>query len=329
MEARVFALDRVSIARLLAVFSETPARDRLFLPRFPANANFKTQSPDRSVVGHLVNSRDFTKKKERTVRYVSVMFYERARRFSWMFTAAQERRRSKENRRRNRDRSGLRTSARAALAEVVEPATQLHARANTNAFLTHTSRRCMHCALHADARTPPSPLDRCTRPSFSLHSLRASPSFSRLSFSRRSARYPLPRPRFSVFLPCVFSTPPAFSSRSLLRSFSLPPSSSPDTFISFRDSPRLRSTMLLHLRRGSLSVCHSVFHSLLCSLPLRVPAAAPGTHARIVIVVHFPRLSSPYSPSICSTLRARNRENFARFFLFPFCIPMIIWGGTV
>lgn len=46
-----------------------------------------------------------------------------------------------------------RTTARAALAEVVEPATQLHARANTHARLTHTSRRCMHCAVRADART--------------------------------------------------------------------------------------------------------------------------------------------------------------------------------
>jgi len=50
-------------------------------------------------------------------------------------------------------RRGSRTTARAALAEVVEPATQLHARANTHARLTHTSRRCMHCAVRADART--------------------------------------------------------------------------------------------------------------------------------------------------------------------------------
>lgn len=44
------------------------------------------------------------------------------------------------------------------MAEVVEPATQLHAHANTHARLTHTSRRCMHCAVRADARTlqPPS-----------------------------------------------------------------------------------------------------------------------------------------------------------------------------
>lgn len=49
----------------------------------------------------------------------------------------------------------VRTAARAALAEVVEPATQLHARTNTTAYLTHTSRRCMHCAVHADARTIP------------------------------------------------------------------------------------------------------------------------------------------------------------------------------
>lgn len=98
------------------------------------------------------------------------------RKFCWFVGPGKKKKKKNErdssNRRRNRwihyKTAWLRTAAWAALAEVVEPATQLHARANTSAYLTHTSRRCMHCAVHADARTTPLPLPSLVRHPFPL-----------------------------------------------------------------------------------------------------------------------------------------------------------------
>lgn len=84
-----------------------------------------------------------------SIRVISVEFYRMMRKRMRDGKNEESAAKSREQKRR------VRTAARAALAEVVEPATQLHARTNTTAYLTHTSRRCMHCAVHADARTIP------------------------------------------------------------------------------------------------------------------------------------------------------------------------------
>lgn len=156
------------------------------------------------------------------------------RKFCWFVGPGKKKKKKNErdssNRRRNRwihyKTAWLRTAAWAALAEVVEPATQLHARANTSAYLTHTSRRCMHCAVHADARTTPLPLPSLVRHPFPL-SLRSRPLslslaraawspifFSTLFFppSRASAS---PTPSFTAFSPrlppsVLFSPRPFF-----------------------------------------------------------------------------------------------------------------------
>lgn len=180
----------------------------------------------------------------------------------------------------------VRTAARAALAEVVEPATQLHARANTNAFLTHTSRRCMHCAVHADARNSPSSLpslpatllvftpSRSVLPLHPYHLSLSSPLFFPPTF------FGLPA---SLFLRRFPRSPSlALSTFSLPRRFSLPPLAV-SLRAGFLDLP-LPSTMLLSpsasrpvavsvVTRGSLCVtrCFTLRFDVLT--PLRVRRA--------------------------------------------------------
>lgn len=254
------------------------------------------------------------------IRIISVKFYRMTRKRMRDGKNEESAAKSRGQKRR------VRTAARAALAEVVEPATQLHARTNTTAYLTHTSRRCMHCAVHADARTIPllfSPFAiHFVPPPFSpslsftlLHPIH--PSFSRPS----SFLYPTLVsliPSFSTFSPssslhflslAVPHLPPfllllrlsVLSSRSF-SPFSMPPSStntmlfslslmSPPVFVLLDDSVSV-------VTRGSLCITR-------CSTPTTVQQPLfeftpqrRHTHVRIVIVAHFPRLSSSSSPSM-------------------------------
>lgn len=231
------------------------------------------------------------------IRVISVKFYRMTRKRMRDGKNEESAAKSRGQKRR------VRTAARAALAEVVEPATQLHARTNTTVFLTHTSRRCMHCAVHADARTIPllfSPFAiHFVPPPFSpslsfalLHPIH--PSFSRPS----SFLYPTLVsliPSFSTFSPSSslhflsLAVPhlPSFllllrlsvlSSRSF-SPFSMPPSSTNTMLLSLsHESTGLRSIRWLRLYRDTgFSLYHSLFHSHYCSAaPLRVHAAAPA-----------------------------------------------------